>query len=628
MDDTLKLFRQAYRSTHSYAGNFHSFPEILQAFNNLLSADYSGELSADELREAVKACYPRAAFNPEFTDRMSGNTFEAVRIFFSKAEAMSDRADEPAKPQHPHAYSPRPQRYEPRYDQRPYRPNTNQGRGFIYNLRNDVRRALAKAFPDSDGTYLMTAVVPALRRSGIDIKSMGYPTLKDFLSRTFEGRYNMFDVGSEGHPKLLLRLDGDDRGRNGDDRRPNPTRTYRTGAADPDVHDRAFSRIKRFALVFSFKQLIRRLAHKALPEQWYYGPKDPGTWPVLNSYFLQTFDRLCEQDEQHADDPEWSPRLVIRKANGELTVRRKQDDYLPEEMAVFNTGLIDRDYYPIYAVFYTNPEQGEEKSPWVFYNFVSESDANDYARLVRVYGEQLPMPVHYYDSTAELVFDVRKPVIDFNWEHIIERVDRLPHAVLADLLAVGGRSFEGTPEQIDAAIADLRNDEAAMTMLRDRITAATERSLRRARWDYHTVVPVYHAHLGRISMLLPLALVEPRTIDTVLVMEVAENAYIPHTIYTPEMAYRSARLLGRPDIEWLAPRHIRPSVWLHAENAVTTRPEEQIEEHDSYNDLYGYDDNNVPDDEEVDGDIESYNYDDPDADAPELDETTTESPEA
>lgn len=602
MDDTLQLFRRAYRSTRSYAGNFHSFPEILTAFNELLSPRYSGEVTADELREAVQACYPRAAFNPEYTDRVTGNTFEAVRIFFSKAENIHDR--ENASDDELEFSGSRPVNAGsvlPQHDPEQ-----------VQEIRERVMDALTRFFPDAEGEYLMTAVVPVLRRVGIDIKSLGYPSLKDFLNGMFSDEYSISDIGRPGHPKLVLRF-GSDYGEthtyNAEPRTYHaapryeqthyhdrsytyvrPERPFRRQfSRPPEGHDRAFLRIKRFALIFSFKDLIRRLARKAMSEQWYYGTKDPGTCPVLNSYFLQTFDRLCQQDEEHEGDPDWTPRIGIREAHDALPVRRKREIYLPERAAAFNTGLVDRKFNPIYAVFYTNPEEGEEKSPWVFYNFVSEADTVDYAKLTQIFGDELPPKAHYYDTTTQLAFDSARPIQDYNWEHILERVDRLPHSVLEEVLPQDVEYDLTDPDSMTAAMQALRADEAAVNALKGRIHSAVDTALKRVNWNYRNAVPVYHTKLGCISQMLPLALADGRNIDAVLVLETTENAYIPYTIYTLEMAYRSARLLGRPDVEWLSPRRIRPALWISPSRAAAIAAAAEMEE---YEDAEGPDESN------------------------------------
>ena len=67
-----------------------------------------------------------------------------------------------------------------------------------------------------------------------------------------------------------------------------------------------------------------------------------------------------------------------------------------------------------------------------------------------------------------------------------------------------------------------------------------------------TAIPIYYPGQKQISLLLPLALVDEDNIDAALVLEATDSgAYIAHTILTLEMAYTNARLITRPDSDWL-----------------------------------------------------------------------------
>ena len=55
-----------------------------------------------------------------------------------------------------------------------------------------------------------------------------------------------------------------------------------------------------------------------------------------------------------------------------------------------------------------------------------------------------------------------------------------------------------------------------------------------------------------MSLLLPLDLTEDENPDVALVVELTESgAYIGQTILTMRMAYNNARLISRPDSDWL-----------------------------------------------------------------------------
>ena len=95
-----------------------------------------------------------------------------------------------------------------------------------------------------------------------------------------------------------------------------------------------------------------------------------------------------------------------------------------------------------------------------------------------------------------------------------------------------------------------------MNRIKNRIQDATEHAIKRVRWNFKTAIPIYYPGQKQISLLLPLALVDEDKIDVALVLEATKDAYIAHTILTLEMAYNDARLITRPQSDWLAAEKI------------------------------------------------------------------------
>ena len=96
-----------------------------------------------------------------------------------------------------------------------------------------------------------------------------------------------------------------------------------------------------------------------------------------------------------------------------------------------------------------------------------------------------------------------------------------------------------------------------MVRIKKRFSDAIDYAIKRVRWNFKTAIPIYYPGQKQISLLLPLALVDDDKIDVALVLEATESgAYIAHTILTLEMAYTNARLITRPDSEWLTAEKI------------------------------------------------------------------------
>ena len=74
-------------------------------------------------------------------------------------------------------------------------------------------------------------------------------------------------------------------------------------------------------------------------------------------------------------------------------------------------------------------------------------------------------------------------------------------------------------------------------------------SIRLAQRSYRIAVPQYHH--GLIQLLLPLYLRNPDRPDLALTLERHGAWYRAATVLYPDWAFRHARLLSRPNSEWL-----------------------------------------------------------------------------
>src|SRR5690606_22431897 len=91
------------------------------------------------------------------------------------------------------------------------------------------------------------------------------------------------------------------------------------------------------------------------------------------------------------------------------------------------------------------------------------------------------------------------------------------------------------------------NDEKVF----DAIKKSIELALRRVKRNYKTAIPHYYD--GKIQFLMPLCLVSKSEADLALVVNKEEYVYKAHTVLTLDQAYKNARLLAKPDREWLNP---------------------------------------------------------------------------
>lgn len=169
---------------------------------------------------------------------------------------------------------------------------------------------------------------------------------------------------------------------------------------------------------------------------------------------------------------------------------------------------------PIFAAFSeNNSEDGDE--PFFLRGFFTESQ-----HPLTCFPRR-PDPANYFTDPADLIYDRRLSLVR-NVEHIVERIERFPP------------HYRDNPRRLVNAV-----DIA--------ISRAEQRVIR----NYKTAIPQYNR--GRIQLLLPLCLDDPAVADVALVIGKEGAVYKGYTVLTLDMAYNNARLLTRPDREWLIP---------------------------------------------------------------------------
>lgn len=260
-----------------------------------------------------------------------------------------------------------------------------------------------------------------------------------------------------------------------------------------------------FADFNDFNQSILDLNIKSEPENWDYINNPTSGLPVLKSYISYTFERIVTQG-----------KLVFGKSSKDRT-----------EYAYFNTGLVTPLQDEIYGFFVKVPTL-DKSDVWHLkqpeYEFLEfETDQSHY----RKYFSQTPDIATYFSEAEvrELVFDTSlnngKIIIDR--EHIKNRKARFPDK-----------------------IASL-DDETFF----DQIAKSIELATKRVRRNYKTAIP--HFYDGKIQFLLPLCMQTKKDADLALVVNKEESVYKAHTVLTLDQAYNNARLLAKPDREWLNP---------------------------------------------------------------------------
>lgn len=255
----------------------------------------------------------------------------------------------------------------------------------------------------------------------------------------------------------------------------------------------------RFADMGPEEVWLAALAKKAEPETWMPSPPSPHSkYPILKNYVSHTFARLDFED-----------RVNVGK---KIAVGRDGN----KPYACFNTGLVTNNQEEIFCLFSGKSSETDGRQ-WKLAGFHAESDHEMLGRF-----EALPELANFFDDPAVLLYD-RRCELYVDIDHVVDdNIKRFP-------LALQGNKF----------------------LARQSLSAAKTQTQQRVYRNYKTAVPQFHR--GSVQLLLPLCLSSPNVADLALVVSRQDRQYRGETILTLDMAYNNARLLCRPDSEWLQP---------------------------------------------------------------------------
>ena len=217
-------------------------------------------------------------------------------------------------------------------------------------------------------------------------------------------------------------------------------------------------------------------------------------YPILTNYLNYTFLRVQEQD-----------KIVFSKDGSK---------------ACLNTGLQTPRGKDIFATFFKNRQANERsQNDWTFYAFI-----DSYSEKMQFY-TPTPDIATYINDANDLVFDTTMK-IDTNLGHIVEKnIDRFP-AVLQG------------------------NVKMAENIILGSIHTLTDK----VRRNYKIAIP--HWYEGKIQLLLPLVLTNEDNIAElafVIDKDKERKIYRGKTVLSMDMAYIDARLITKPDDDWLTP---------------------------------------------------------------------------
>ena len=254
-----------------------------------------------------------------------------------------------------------------------------------------------------------------------------------------------------------------------------------------------------FAYCPKFNEKINLLA-TICPEDWGQ-PDNYKTNPILHNYIKHTFSKLYK-DYEDADSSKQNTFIKISENN---------------EYLIFNTGLYDKNWQQVFAYFTSNVNTDAQK--WKLDSF-----ATDY-QMSAMGISDLPKKAKYFNDIKELIFDVDYNIVP-QYDHIFED--------------------ENNNQRIPKQIRDSH-------LKRSIFDAAIELAKKMIDENYKVAVPQYFG--SKIQLLLPMYLTNPHKPDLALTLSRDDESkcYLGQTCITMEWAYNNARLIAKPNSDWLVP---------------------------------------------------------------------------
>ncbi len=294
--------------------------------------------------------------------------------------------------------------------------------------------------------------------------------------------------------------------------------------------------IEEFAWMGPWDTFLSNLADITLDERWDFNNnvEEGRRFEILKSYICHTYYRLDSE--------------------GKICI---SDD---KSFAAFNTGLVDKRFDDIILCF--EPQNGQPE--WRFVGFAASGNRK-LKKKVASHFSPLPQTAQYFDKIEDLLFDPSHDLI-VDYEHIlIDNVDRLPLDFLAEELrncdeacaAIDEIRKPSPDDDVNSLYETLseiiETDSRVFRMLRSRMEDAVDIAKRRVKWNFKTAIPSYYPRANSMSLLLPLCLLDEQIADVALVVQLQKESmnYTGQTILTIKQAYTNARLICRPDSDWL-----------------------------------------------------------------------------
>ena len=385
-------------------------------------------------------------------------------------------------------------------------------------------------YQNAEGWTDLALIGKPLSTSNVNYKSLGYSKLKGLIE-DFPDDLELRKDSTHGVPVMYVRAI------TSSDLPYSPPLVEKKSDLPARKPVTITSKLTEWAYIRDFAQVIQSLSDMVLPERWYFKSQNTAyPNPVLANYLSCTFSRLTKEMEKIA---------------------------ITDRYATFDTGLVNHFYDPVYALFEKNKNTGRQD--WFFLDFCAANTGKSGKILTSAF-DLLPERAQYFYHPSELFYDFTAPELQVNWNQLIlDNLSHLPVEFLEENKPSGFEMKDTSAMNImekynyfESMATAIENDGRRLRSIKNRFSDSLSLALKKVRWNFRTAVPMYHPASNKVLLLLPLSFMDDEIVDLALVMDKAlpSGSYIGHTVIPLSWAYNNARLITRPNSDWLIPEQI------------------------------------------------------------------------
>ena len=225
---------------------------------------------------------------------------------------------------------------------------------------------IIKLQKDKDGWTNLIKVGKVLKEEGIDYKALGYEKLFHLVKENVDSlNYRIEKLSISNIIIYVKEKTSQEKAKFANIKKAQNSGTF---SSDPT------NALTNWASLGDFNRVIEDLKNWCLNERWFFyneqNNKQP--FPILINYLKYTFYRLSQEEGK-----------IVEKEN----------------YAAFNTGLVDKRYEPIFALFSKTPTALRN---WKFESFCIAGEDRFGKELVRHFNP-LPKRAHYFDKVSDML---------------------------------------------------------------------------------------------------------------------------------------------------------------------------------------------------------------------------------